>query len=77
MTSTTYFNQDCPTCGRGLRVRVEYLGKPVVCQHCGGQFEACDPTTDSCSTSLSGLGLIERADELLRAASSSVRLRPR
>ncbi|MGB6042589.1 MAG: hypothetical protein WBF93_05470 [Pirellulales bacterium] len=31
-----------PTCGRSLRVRVEYLGEQVVCQHCGGEFQACE-----------------------------------
>ena len=40
--STTYYIQECPTCGRSLHVRVEYLGKQVVCQHCHARFEAYD-----------------------------------
>ena len=43
MPRSTYFVQECPTCGRNLQVRVEYLGKQVVCQHCGARFEACEP----------------------------------
>ncbi len=32
MSNPTYFVQECPTCGRRLQIRVEYLGKRVVCQ---------------------------------------------
>jgi hypothetical protein len=43
MSGSTYFVQECPTCGRRLHVRVDYLGKRVVCQHCRGAFIAFDP----------------------------------
>ena len=33
---------ECPTCGRSLRVRVEYLGAVVACKHCGAEFQACE-----------------------------------
>jgi len=65
MASITYYDQECPTCGRGLRVRVEYLGKQVVCQHCQGRFEACDPASAAYPPSQSGIDLMRRADELL------------
>ena len=68
MHRSTYFNQECPICGRGLRVRVEYQGKNVYCQHCKGQFLACDPSGDVPEPSDSGIGLLRRADELLLAA---------
>jgi DNA-directed RNA polymerase subunit RPC12/RpoP len=42
MPNSTYFVQECPTCGRKLQVRVEYLGKNVVCHHCSAKFQACD-----------------------------------
>ncbi len=42
MSSATYFVQECPTCGRRLQIRVEYLGKRVACQHCQGTFVATD-----------------------------------
>ncbi len=32
--SQLYFNQDCPVCGRGMRVRVELLGREIACGHC-------------------------------------------
>jgi hypothetical protein len=65
MSRSTYFVQECPTCGRGLQVRVEYLGRQVVCQHCHGRFEACDPAGTAPSASNSGIDLLRRADELL------------
>ena len=43
MASSTYFLQECPTCGRRSQVRVEYLGRQVVCQHCQAKFTAIDP----------------------------------
>ena len=67
MASSTYFVQECPTCGRNLQVRVEYLGKEVVCQHCDGNFEACDPASSSYPPSESGIALLRRAEELLGA----------
>ena len=66
MSRSTYFVQECPTCGRSLQVRVEYLGRQVVCQHCHGRFEACDPASTS-SPPESGANLLRRADQLLEA----------
>lgn len=42
MSSATFFVQQCPTCGRRLRVCVEYLGKTIQCRHCRGTLVACD-----------------------------------
>lgn len=70
MPRSVYFVQECPTCGRNLQVRVEYLGKRVVCQHCGSQFDAIQ------SSAQEGLGgsssaMMQRAEELLRSAEAS------
>ncbi|MEX2114675.1 MAG: response regulator [Pirellulales bacterium] len=66
---STYFVQECPTCGRTLQVSVEYLGRQVVCQHCHGRFEACDPaSTPHRHLSDSGIDLLRRADRLLESA---------
>lgn len=64
MSPPTYFVQHCPTCGRGLHIRVEYLGRRVVCQHCQGRFVASEvsPQADPLSDSV----LLRRADELLK-----------
>ena len=67
MSASAYFNQECPICGRYLKVRVSYLGKQVVCQHCSGRFEATDEETASHDSSSSAL--MQRADELLETAS--------
>lgn len=67
MPKTAYFVQECPTCGRSLHIRVEYLGKRVVCQHCRGHLVACDGEGGLPSISDSGL-LMRRADELLDMA---------
>ena len=76
MSGSTYFAQECPTCGRGLQIRVEYLGKEVACQHCHAQFVSCEPGSDSYAASQSGLALLRRADELL-ATAGAVQSRPR
>jgi len=69
MSGAAYFQQDCPVCGRILKVRVSYLGKQVVCQHCGGNFTACDPENGAPDPSQSSSALLQRADELLQTAS--------
>ena len=69
MSGAAYFKQECPICGRILKVRVTYLGKQVVCQHCDGRFEASDPDSATFDPSQSSLSLLQRADELLETAS--------
>ena len=39
MAKSTYFVQECPTCGRALHVRVEYIGRALVCQHCNAPVD--------------------------------------
>ncbi len=70
MSSSTYFVQECPTCGRQLQIRVEYLGKRVVCQHCRGRLVACDPNSNRYGDAASTL--LHRIDELLQTASQQV-----
>jgi len=65
--NSTYFVQECPTCGRRLQIRVEYLGKSVVCQHCRGRLTACDPTTNRCGDLPDAL--LRRVEELIETAS--------
>jgi hypothetical protein len=67
MPRSAYYYQDCPTCGRSLQVRVEFLGRLVVCRHCRGQFEAADPSSLDDRMSDSGIRLLQRADELLNS----------
>jgi len=71
-----YFVQECPTCGRNLQVRVEYMGKRVVCQHCKARFEACDPTSESYPPMESSLSLLARADQLIESAARSTLTAP-
>jgi hypothetical protein len=63
MAEAMYFVQECPTCGRNLRIRVEYLGRSVVCQHCHRSLVARDPVSSG-----PGLGLLQRATELIDLA---------
>jgi hypothetical protein len=67
MSNTTYFVQECPICGRHLQIRVEYLGKRVVCRHCQGELTATDPTNLRCDSSEPAAALLRRADELLQS----------
>jgi DNA-directed RNA polymerase subunit RPC12/RpoP len=68
MSNSTYFVQECPTCGRRLNIRVEYLGRRVACQHCSRQFVACDASNGSLDASQSSSALLKRAEELLQSA---------
>ena len=61
-------HQECLICGLSLHVRLEYLGKQVVCPHCRGAFEACD--LERAPHRAGDQNLLERADELLSLASS-------
>lgn len=69
MPNSMYFVQGCPTCGRRLQIRVEYLGRQVVCQHCRGKFTACDPESCRYPGCDEAESLLRRAEELLRDAS--------
>jgi len=69
MSNPTYFVQGCPTCGRRLQIRVEHLGKWLVCQHCQGRLVATDPANLRCDGAESGDALLRRADELLESFS--------
>jgi DNA-directed RNA polymerase subunit RPC12/RpoP len=71
MSRNTYFVQECPTCGRKLEIRVQYLGKQVVCQHCNARFEAYDPSSASYPPPPSSISLLERAEQLLQTAGAS------
>jgi len=65
MPSAIYFVQECPTCGRRLQIRVEYLGKRVACQHCQGTFLAADASNLRGGALDQGSSLLRRANELL------------
>ena len=67
MPGGAYYVQECPTCGRTLQVRVEYLGKRVACQHCAAKFVATDPSSDELDPCESGISLLERAEELIES----------
>lgn len=72
MANPLYFVQECPTCGRNLQIRVVYLGKNVVCQHCHGSFLAADPASGAASSTESGMALLKRADDLLESMSARI-----
>jgi hypothetical protein len=69
MSYPTYFVQECPTCGRRLQIRVEYLGRRVVCQHCQGRLIATDPASVRCDGAEPTNALLRRANELLESIS--------
>ena len=73
MPQTTYFVKECPTCSRKLQVRVEYLGRQMVCNHCGGDFFAGEtqsvftPTEGDCSDAI-----LLRVEELIDKADNNL-----
>ncbi len=76
MSKPAFFLQECGTCGRNLRIRVEYLGKRVVCQHCKSHFRAADGGGRGDSPVKVESVILKRADQLL-AAADEMRQRPR
>jgi hypothetical protein len=64
MAQSTYFFQECPTCGRHLRIRVEYLGRTMACAHCSGTFMATDQVSRSEEPN-GDSSLLGRVDRLL------------
>ena len=44
MTYSKY-TQNCPICGRQLRVKTCYVGMTLTCQHCHGNFIARDTSS--------------------------------
>jgi hypothetical protein len=40
MSAMTNFYQNCPVCGRSLRISVKYFGRQMSCTHCQGEFRA-------------------------------------
>jgi hypothetical protein len=67
VSNPTYFLQSCPTCGRHLQIRVEYLGRAVACDHCRGKFIARDSSN---SPPVDPADLLHRANELLESLDS-------
>jgi hypothetical protein len=65
----TEFYQECPVCGRPLRVRIAYLGRRMKCGHCGGRFVAAAASEEKPAPSEE---LMARAEQLL--TQSSIRL---
>jgi uncharacterized protein YbaR (Trm112 family) len=70
MPRIAYYYQDCPTCGRSLQVRVEYLGRTLCCPHCRGAFRAADSSSVPRSTGERRLTMLDRANELLNSVHS-------
>ncbi|HXT59557.1 MAG TPA: hypothetical protein VN699_13030 [Pirellulales bacterium] len=68
MAECAFFIQECPTCGRSLHIRVEHLGKRVICQHCRGQLLAADASMQRPASVNPGFSLVARADELLESS---------
>ena len=60
-----FFTQSCPTCGRRLHIDADHANQRVACQHCLGDFIACDPREPSCLRHDWRGAVLKRADELL------------
>lgn len=67
MHLATFFYQECPTCGRHLRIRVQYMGRNVTCPHCGGVTIAADTHSQQQAAQAPTPTLLEQADRLLHA----------
>jgi hypothetical protein len=62
------YHQNCPVCGRNLRIRVRLLGRRVYCQHCGGGFVASDAATSGGTLPVADRPQSAIVDELIERA---------
>ena len=69
MSAITFFYQECPVCGRSLRVPVKYFGRQMSCSHCEGMFLAGKQkeSADNCQRAAEA-DLAGSMNELLRPA---------
>jgi hypothetical protein len=62
MTAITIFYQQCPVCGRSLRIPTKYFGRQMTCTHCEGEFcagkEELQPPVRACGTDMTN-GVLE------------------
>ena len=63
-SASIYFIQECQACGRKMRVRLEFLGRQIVCQHCGRHLIAADSAAVG-SRRPHFASAVDRADQLL------------
>ena len=72
MVRTDFF-QECPVCGRSLRIHVAYLGRRMKCGHCGGRFLATVPVDQRAAPPDQ---LLARANELLTRSAQQLGASP-
>jgi len=72
MSSSVYYHQGCPVCGRMLRIGVKLLGERVFCQHCGGGFRASDTTLEADGAAAVEQSQADRIELLLEQAAASL-----
>ena len=70
------YHQNCPVCGRNLRIRVMLLGRRVYCQHCGGGFIATDVCAGGTTVRVPQERQSAIVDELLERAAVVLGLTP-
>lgn len=59
-----FFSQECPACGRQVRVRFEHLDRQIGCRHCGCQLTASDGVSPEATPSATD-AMMQRANQLL------------
>lgn len=70
------YHQNCPVCGRNLRIRVMLLGRRVYCQHCGGGFIASDVCAGVSTPRVADRAQSAIVDELIERAAVMLGLTP-
>ena len=70
MSDSVYYHQNCPVCGRMLRIGVRLLGRRVYCQHCGGGFRASDPALEAVGQTETSATQADRVEQLLALSGS-------
>lgn len=69
---TPYFFQDCPTCGRHVRIKAEYLGRRMCCLHCEGEFTASDRESRFDAPETRSSGVLQAMESLISVPQSAM-----
>ena len=69
-----FFQQNCPICGRPVKMKKKLKFMMVVCNHCGGNFKASGRSEGARVNTILPVSQGEKIDALLRKSDRVLRL---
>ena len=69
-----FFQQNCPICGRPIKMEEKLKCMTVVCNHCGGKFKASGRSEVARVDTIHPVSQAEKIDALLWKSDQALRL---